>query len=143
MRPISLRSRSAHKAKQFQRKPQLERLELRHLLSAFFGSSSRGGMISGGVCTCPICSGAGLPAVSATPSESGPEESVPISNVPQYSSNSGATAKLYLDFNGHFESSWGSYSNVNTPAFDTDGDVSTFSDSELSSIYQIWAAIAE
>src|SRR5205085_11537860 len=82
------------------------------------------------------------PESSPTP-DSSPEASVPVSSVPQYSSNSGATAKLFLDFNGHFEASWGSFANASTPAYDTDGDTSTFSDTELSNIFQIWAAVAE
>ena len=35
-------------------------------------------------------------------------------DVPQLSSRPGAAATIYLDFDGHFESSWGSFSNVTT-----------------------------
>lgn len=152
MRRIRLRSDSCGQKRinQLKTRPQVEQLEIRNLMTAFFGSTSRVGMISGGVCTCPICSGQGLnaltsqgPEVSPVPSESGLEESVPVSSVPQYSSNSGATAKLFLDFNGRFTSSWGSNSNITTPAYDTDGDTTTFSDSELTNIYRIWASVAE
>src|SRR5262245_19169894 len=39
--------------------------------------------------------------------------------VPAYSSLPGAKATLYLDFNGHYQQSWGNYSNITTPVFDT------------------------
>ena len=58
-------------------------------------------------------------------------------------SNPGASATLYLDFNGDSAQSWGSYSVPTTPAFDQDGDVTSFSDSELTTIREIWARVAE
>lgn len=67
----------------------------------------------------------------------------PLSSLPQLSSNPGATAKLYLDFNGNTEASWGSWSNVITPVYDQDGDRTTFSDAELASIQEIWARVSE
>lgn len=67
----------------------------------------------------------------------------PLSDVPALSSNPGAAATIYLDFNGHFEATWGSYSNITTPAYDQDGDPTTFSEAELASIQQIWAGVAE
>jgi hypothetical protein len=63
--------------------------------------------------------------------------------VPAYSSLPGAPATLYLDFNGHFEASWGSYSNIDTPAYDQDGNPTTFSSGELASIQSIWQQVAE
>jgi hypothetical protein len=63
--------------------------------------------------------------------------------VPAYSSNPTATAKLYIDFNGAAATSWGSYSVPATPAYDQDGDATTFSDAELASIKEIWARVAE
>ncbi len=50
---------------------------------------------------------------------------------------------MYLDFNGHFDSVWGEYRNISTPAYDTDGNVAAFSDAELTAIRQIWAQVAE
>src|SRR5262249_26472584 len=57
------------------------------------------------------------------------------------------------DINGHHESQWGwreflgvrlrGYKDVTTPAFDLDGDQTTFSDTELSAIREIWARVAE
>jgi hypothetical protein len=64
-------------------------------------------------------------------------------DVPQLSSRPGAAATIYLDFDGHFESSWGSFSNVTTPAYDRDGDPTTFSTSELDSIREVWTRVAE
>jgi hypothetical protein len=58
-------------------------------------------------------------------------------------SNPGAKATLYLDFNGHFEPVYGAYTNVTNPAYDVDGDATTFSDHELDNIAEIWAAVAE
>jgi hypothetical protein len=62
---------------------------------------------------------------------------------PAYSSLPGAKATLYLDFSGDFESQWGSNKNITTPAFDTDGDPTTFSASELTAIHDIWAYVSE
>lgn len=63
--------------------------------------------------------------------------------VPAYSSNPGAAATLYLDFNGHFEAKWGNYSNIVTPVYDLDGDTTTFASIELAMIKQIWQHVAE
>jgi hypothetical protein len=62
---------------------------------------------------------------------------------PVLSSFAGAATSVYLDFDGHFESKWGSYGNISTPAYDQDGDQTTFSDGELNSIRSIWAQVAE
>src|SRR3954451_6141114 len=64
-------------------------------------------------------------------------------DVPQLSSRPGAADTVYLDFDGHFESSWGTFSNVTSPAYDRDGDPTTFSATELSSINEIWTRVAE
>ena len=66
-----------------------------------------------------------------------------LSAVPQLSSKPDAAATLYLDFNGHFEAQWGAYQSVSTPAFDRDGDASSFSSYELSTISQVWERVAE
>lgn len=69
--------------------------------------------------------------------------SLPLSSIPALSSLPGAFAKIYLDFNGDTTTNWGTYHPNTTPAFDTDGDASTFSSSELSAINEIWSRIAE
>lgn len=70
-------------------------------------------------------------------------EVLPLASIPILSSNSGATAKLYLDFDGHFETQWGSYSNITTPAFSLDSDYSTFSTTEIAAMTEIWQRVAE
>jgi hypothetical protein len=63
--------------------------------------------------------------------------------VPQLSSRPGAAASLYLDFDGNLEPQWGSHANVVTPAYDIDGNKSSFSAAELTAIREIWARVAE
>jgi hypothetical protein len=67
----------------------------------------------------------------------------PLSSIPVLNSLLGAAASLYLDFDGHYEASWGAYSNITQPAFDQDGDPTTFSDGELATIQTIWRYVAE
>jgi hypothetical protein len=72
--------------------------------------------------------------------------------LPALDSNPGAKATLYLDFTGNYEKSWfnyddnhvkTTYKNITTPAFDTDGDPSTFSATEKAQIKEIWQRVAE
>jgi hypothetical protein len=80
---------------------------------------------------------AAMAAASLAPASS-------LSNLPSLHSDPGATAKLFLDFDGHFEATWGGYSNVTTPAFDQDGNPSTtFSSGELAAINEIWSRVTE
>lgn len=129
------------------RKPMLESLESRFLMTvapptdcgdlSLFSGHPAG-------CTCPICTGVGLdniPVIQAT--DPGPAASSPLSSLPQLSSRPGATAKLVLDFDGNTLASWGGYTNVITPAYDQDGDPTTFSAGELASINEIWARVSE
>lgn len=67
----------------------------------------------------------------------------PLSALPILHSYPGASAKLYLDFVGAAANTWGSYSVPATPAYDIDGDATTFSPTELSNVQQIWARVAE
>jgi len=65
----------------------------------------------------------------------------PVPPVPALSSNPGAHAKLYLDFDGNtaaFDSR-----TVNTPVFDMDGDRTTFSETELKAIRDIHTRVSE
>lgn len=126
-------------------------LEPRRLLTV--GSASDGvlqGLIHDGL----VC---GLPAVESSPiGDAGlgqPQSSAdpiaplvgadPLTSVPILHSLSGASDFLYLDFDGDFQARWGSYSNISTPAFDQDGDPTTFSGGELTSIQNIWKQVAE
>ena len=69
------------------------------------------------------------------------------SNTFKLHSNPGATKVIYLDFNGHTtqDTIWNhSYgSKIITPAYDFDGDTSSFSGSELARIQRIWQRVAE
>ena len=67
----------------------------------------------------------------------------PLSSIPSLHSNIFASVKLYLDFDGHYEPNWGSYGAVSTPVFDRDGNTTTFSDAELSTIQEVWQRVAE
>jgi hypothetical protein len=126
------------------RHPSLERLESRHLMTASPGPGDELFSGHGGVCNCPVCTGVGLGDIpQAVVPAGGPAESNPLSSLPQLSSRSSATAKLFLDFNGNFQASWGVWSNVTTPVFDQDGDATTFSAGELTTIQQIWARVSE
>src|SRR5881394_3003019 len=62
---------------------------------------------------------------------------------PQLSSHPSSTVKLYLDFVGAPAQQWGSYTTTATPAYDTDGDPTSFSDTELGQVHEIWARVAE
>ena len=64
-------------------------------------------------------------------------------NVPAYNSNPSATATIYLDFDGDFTATWGTYHPGTTPAYDTDGDPTTFTADELVNIQQIFLGISE
>ena len=87
------------------------------------------------------------PAATEAPDEIGSAAAAaathPLSDLPVLNSLPGAAASLYLDFDGYSISQWGSYSNANTPVFDVDGDATTFSDSELSTMQAIWRQVAE
>ena len=112
----------------------IERLEVRSVMSAdtnvMFG---------------PMAADVGL----ATPTEvqlSGSQntrELFPLTAIPQLHSNPGAAAKLFLDFDGHFQEVWSTYRNIQSPAFSLDADRSTFSGWELAAIHEIWATVAE
>lgn len=64
-------------------------------------------------------------------------------------SNPGALHTVYLDFDGHTTSgtNWNSAftggADIVTPAYDFDGDPSTFNDYELARIQRIWQRVAE
>jgi hypothetical protein len=63
--------------------------------------------------------------------------------IPQLNSLPGAKCSIYLNFGGDFTAHWGGYSNINTPAYDIDGDPSTFTQTELDNINKIWRYVAE
>lgn len=61
------------------------------------------------------------------------------------SSNPNSTYTIYLDFNGHVAKNtlWNDGKDVVTPAYDTDGNLSKFSNSELRDIYEVWLRVSE
>lgn len=67
--------------------------------------------------------------------------------VPSYSSRPGAAYTLYMNFGGfNFTGQWGGPGGStpgNTPAYDSDGNASSFSATELANIQKIWAWTAE
>jgi hypothetical protein len=123
----------------------IESLESRHLLAlapADDPLADVGGRLV--PCQCPVCTGVGLEqiaVVSDTTSVTG--STVPLSSLPQLSSNASARAKLYLDFNGHTQTGWGSFGTVTTPAFDQDGNRSSLSSGEIATIREVWTRVAE
>ncbi len=67
---------------------------------------------------------------------------------PAFSSLSGANQTIFLDFDGHTVegTSWNSYYNQTTliaPAYDTDGNTSVFSATELLQIEDAWKRVSE
>lgn len=65
------------------------------------------------------------------------------SAIPVLHSLPSALAKLYLNFGGVYTPSWGGFKPGTTPAYDRNGDPTTFTSSELDSIREIWARVAE
>ena len=69
--------------------------------------------------------------------------------VPRLSSNTTATAKIYLDFDGHttigtwWNSQYNDNKNIVTPAYSADSDTKTFSNSDIDRITKIWQRVAE
>ncbi len=65
--------------------------------------------------------------------------------VPVWHSRPGAPHILYLDFNGATGQSLpcGGFANINTPAFDQNGNTSTFSASEINTMQQIFEIVSE
>jgi Domain of unknown function (DUF4214)/Metallo-peptidase family M12B Reprolysin-like len=72
------------------------------------------------------------------------ERSLPSgSPLPALNSDTGAAASLYLDFSGLPTQTWGGYTNVTTPAFDLDGNPSSFSPAEVAVVTEVWQRVAE
>lgn len=67
----------------------------------------------------------------------------PLTSIPTLNSLPSARAQLYLDFDGDIAGRWGNYTVPATPAYDQDGNATTFSSSELAAIEEIWARVAE
>ena len=103
-------------------------------------------------CTCSLggaCALHGLPAIPASPitsaAPSADEPTHSLASLPQLSSRPGAPARIYLEFRGAAPiPNWGQgLSATTTPAYDINGDPTTFSDTELACIREIWSRVAE
>ena len=70
-----------------------------------------------------------------------------LNAVPALESLPTAEHTLYLDFNGHFEPTWASdgftFANIQTAAFDMNGDLDWFSPEEQATMERIWRIVAE
>src|SRR4051812_17223966 len=64
-----------------------------------------------------------------------------LSSVPELSSRPSSNVKLFLDFNGAPATRWGPYNVPDTPAYDLDGDATTFSDTEIDGIKEIFSRV--
>ena len=67
----------------------------------------------------------------------------PLSSIPALHSLPSASAKLYLDFDGDPPSTFFYQPVPATPAYDRDGDATTFSAGELADLQLIWQRLAE
>ena len=72
-------------------------------------------------------------------------ESVSESFVFNLSSAPESSYTIYLDFNGHVYDGtyWNDGQGVVSPAYDLDGDATTFSNAELRAVYEIWLRVSE
>ena len=100
------------------------------------------------ICTCAVCQGA-FDAGPVQPDTPVAASSSAVGGVPGLSSNSTATAKIYLDFDGHtttdtwWNSQYNDNKNIVTPAYSADSDTKTFSNSDIDRITKIWQRVAE
>jgi len=112
------------------------------LLVALPGLVARAAVLSSEMIAAPAVTS--LPVsglLSSRPLAAGPTASP---NVPSYSSLPEAPCTLYLNFDGiNYPGTWGGYTPGNVPAYDVDGNPSTFSPTELANIHEIWARVAE
>ena len=61
----------------------------------------------------------------------------------EWESNPGASNRLYLDFNSHDEGTWAGDPNAKSPAYDSDGNPNSFSNTELEEMREIFDVVAE
>ena len=123
-----------------------ETLEVRQMLSAAPHSHDHDdhdheeGVICAFPVTSPEANAASRAAISAAMAG---DAKFPLNSIPKLNSFPGAAATIYLDFNGHLEADWGGIQNVLSQVFDLDGDVATFSQSELDTMREIFEYVAE
>src|SRR5689334_1421158 len=125
-------SRSARRRSPFS--IELQPLESRRLFCADFGNHLDGDAFG----TFPTLTAGSALAETAAPALSAVGVGVSLDQLPALSSRPGATAKVYLDFNGDVTPTWVNDAPGVTPAYDQDGDAATFSAGEVASIRDIW-----
>ena len=138
------RSRRSKRSGRLQVIPQVEQLEDRILLSATGGGEYHQDyqqIETQIINSTPIATAGAAESEGAAAQSSGALS--PLESIPILHSNPGATVKLFLDFDGHFEPDYNGIIDITTQAYDVDGDASTFSDTELANIQTIWAMVAE
>jgi hypothetical protein len=133
---------SALSARKIGRAVEIVSLEPRLLMCAD-GDELPGAHLPDDLGTYPAITEQATVTASTAGATSGAVAGASLASVPALDSRAGAYAKLYLDFNGDTTSTWGSYSPGTTPAYDTDGDPTSFSSAELTSMHQIFDRVAE
>ena len=154
-----------YRQRQTQERVSLEALEPRVLMSAasfifgqelFYGDTQGPSLDHDHDCCCPSCTGPDINPIVVGPDEVVGDDTTDSSGQASFSldetftlhSNPGANHTIYLDFTGHTTentawNSWKSISKIDTPAYDIDGDVLSFSDNELTRIQNIFQRVAE
>lgn len=85
----------------------------------------------------------GTTAPGSSSSGSSTSTTIPISQLPAYSSNPSAPQKLYLQFVGEPAQTWAYRQIPATPAYTLDADPKTFNAAELAAIQEIESRVAE
>jgi len=154
------RARGINRPRPIRKMLSLETLELRYLLATASGLDEALPVADyslSSVCSSPICSGNGLQELIAnqqaeTNSGTGIDSQgglFALSSTFTLHSDPTAQHTIYLDFTGHvtsgtiWNSTFTSGANIVTPAYNIDGDPTTFSDQELTRIQAIWQRVAE
>jgi hypothetical protein len=66
-----------------------------------------------------------------------------LNSIPAYNSRPSAHAKIFLEFRGNTTTDWGGLVPGTTPAYDVDGNPTSFSQTELDNVHQIWQRVSE
>jgi hypothetical protein len=101
------------------------------------------------VCGCVVCRGMvrPLPSGSSSGGSGGASQSGTANQtIPVLRSNPSATVRVFLDFDGHTQATWGSFSNIVTPQFSSSGTPGTgglFTTADINVITETWSRVAE
>jgi hypothetical protein len=89
------------------------------------------------------------PATAPDPTGARSGGTYALSEVPALHSNPGSDRVIYLDFNGmtvqgtYWNSVYHGNQAIHAPAFDLDGDISSFNQAEIDQIHEVWQRVAE